>query len=136
VRRRLIHDPDYQPNSAFAPELSIEVTLSEMSTEAGGFLLPEDACRVQDELNALLSASDIREGNREEESPVPAARRICSGRVVKIEEDRILNVRQHVTSQGQCIVVANGFFDFESQGRGSLSTDFSLKPDVLPRMFG
>jgi hypothetical protein len=42
---------------------SIELTLSEMSTEAGGFLLPEDACRVRDKANALLSASNSREGN-------------------------------------------------------------------------
>jgi hypothetical protein len=35
---------------------SIELTLSEMSTEAGGFLLPDDACRVRVEANALLSA--------------------------------------------------------------------------------
>jgi len=42
---------------------SIELTLSEMSTEAGGFLLPEDACRVRDEVNALLSANHSRERN-------------------------------------------------------------------------
>ncbi|HEY0173663.1 MAG TPA: hypothetical protein VGB98_21805, partial [Pyrinomonadaceae bacterium] len=30
---------------------SIEVTLSEMSSEAGGFLLPEDACRVRERAN-------------------------------------------------------------------------------------
>jgi hypothetical protein len=42
---------------------SIELTLSEMSTEAGGFLLPEDACRVRDVVNALLSGSNGREGN-------------------------------------------------------------------------
>src|SRR5207248_11714099 len=42
---------------------SIDFTLSEMSTEAGGFLLPEDAGRVRDKANALLSAGDSREGN-------------------------------------------------------------------------
>ena len=42
---------------------SIELTLSEMSTEAGGFLLPEDVGRVRDEANALLFASNSREGN-------------------------------------------------------------------------
>lgn len=41
---------------------SIDCTLAEMSTEAGGFLLPEDACRVRDEANALLSANNGREG--------------------------------------------------------------------------
>lgn len=35
---------------------SIEVTLSEMSTEAGGFLLPEDAPQVREQANLLLSA--------------------------------------------------------------------------------
>lgn len=34
---------------------AIEVTLSEMSTEAGGFLLPEDAVRVREKVNALLA---------------------------------------------------------------------------------
>jgi hypothetical protein len=43
-------------------EQSIELTLSEMSAEAGGFLLPEDAGRVRDHANALLSASNSREG--------------------------------------------------------------------------
>ena len=42
---------------------SIELTLSEMSTEAGGFLLPEDARRVRDKANALLSAGDSIKGN-------------------------------------------------------------------------
>jgi hypothetical protein len=42
---------------------SIELTLSEMSIEAGGFLLPEDASRVRDKANALLSAGNSREGN-------------------------------------------------------------------------
>jgi len=42
---------------------SIELTLSEMSTEAGGFLLPEDACRVRDKANALLSSGNSEEGN-------------------------------------------------------------------------
>jgi hypothetical protein len=41
---------------------SLEVTLSEMSSEAGGFLLPEDAGRVRDKANLLLSASDGRVG--------------------------------------------------------------------------
>ncbi len=42
---------------------SIDVTLSEMSVEAGGYLLPNDAPRVRDHANALLSASNSREGN-------------------------------------------------------------------------
>jgi hypothetical protein len=42
---------------------SIDLTLSEMSAEAGGFLLPEDAPRVRDKANSLLSASGGREGN-------------------------------------------------------------------------
>jgi hypothetical protein len=37
---------------------SIEVTLSEMSSEAGGFLLPEDAGRVREKANFLISAGD------------------------------------------------------------------------------
>jgi hypothetical protein len=41
---------------------SIELTLSEMSAEAGGFLLPEDAGRVREKANSLLSASNSREG--------------------------------------------------------------------------
>jgi hypothetical protein len=41
---------------------SIELTLSEMSTEAGGFLLPEDAPQVRDKANSLLSAGDSKEG--------------------------------------------------------------------------
>jgi hypothetical protein len=41
---------------------SIDFTLSEMSTEAGGFLLAEDVGRVRDHANALLSASNGREG--------------------------------------------------------------------------
>jgi hypothetical protein len=40
---------------------SIELTLSEMGVEAGGYLLPDDAGRVRDHANALLSASS-REG--------------------------------------------------------------------------
>ena len=36
---------------------SIEVTLSEMSSEAGGFLLPEDAGRVREKAIFFLSAS-------------------------------------------------------------------------------
>jgi len=42
---------------------SVELTLSEMSTEVGGFLLPEDACRVRDMANALLFAGNSGEGN-------------------------------------------------------------------------
>lgn len=41
---------------------SIELTLSEMSVEAGGYLLPDDAGRVREHANALLSASNSREG--------------------------------------------------------------------------
>ena len=37
---------------------SIEVTLSEMNSEAGGFLLPEDAGRVREKAKSLLSDSD------------------------------------------------------------------------------
>jgi len=37
---------------------SIEVTLSEMSSEAGGFLLPEDASRVREKANSLLYDND------------------------------------------------------------------------------
>lgn len=40
---------------------SIELTLSEMSAEAGGFLLPEDAPRVRDRANILLAASSRKE---------------------------------------------------------------------------
>jgi hypothetical protein len=39
---------------------SVDVTLSEMSTEAGGFLLPGDAPKVRETANSLLSAG--REG--------------------------------------------------------------------------
>jgi hypothetical protein len=39
----------------------IELTLSEMSVEAGGYLLPDDAGRVRDRANALLSAGNSRE---------------------------------------------------------------------------
>ncbi|MCA1565799.1 MAG: hypothetical protein LC803_09215 [Acidobacteria bacterium] len=42
---------------------SIEVTLSEMSAEAGGFLLPEDAMRVREKANSLISAGDSGGGN-------------------------------------------------------------------------
>jgi hypothetical protein len=42
-------------------EQSIELTLSEMSAEAGGFLLPEDAPRVRDRANILLAASSRKE---------------------------------------------------------------------------
>jgi hypothetical protein len=41
---------------------SIDLTLSEMSAEAGGFLLPEDAPRVREMANSLLSAGAGREG--------------------------------------------------------------------------
>ena len=41
---------------------SIEFTLSEMSTEAGGFLLPEDAGHVREKANFLLSERNSREG--------------------------------------------------------------------------
>jgi CRP-like cAMP-binding protein len=41
---------------------SIELTLSEMSTEAGGFLLPEDAGHVREKANSLLSERNNREG--------------------------------------------------------------------------
>jgi len=40
---------------------SIELTLSEMSTEAGGFLLPEDAPRVREKAISLLSDRNSRE---------------------------------------------------------------------------
>ncbi len=42
---------------------SIDFTLSEMSAVAGGILLPEDAPRVRDMANSLLSARSGREGN-------------------------------------------------------------------------
>jgi len=41
---------------------SIDLTLSEISTEAGGFLLPEDAPRVREKANSLLSERS-KEGN-------------------------------------------------------------------------
>lgn len=41
---------------------SVDLTLSEMSTEAGGYLLADDAGRVRDKANALLSAGNSREG--------------------------------------------------------------------------
>jgi hypothetical protein len=41
----------------------VELTLSEMSTEAGGFLLPEDACRVREQVNALLLVGNSKEEN-------------------------------------------------------------------------
>jgi len=41
---------------------SIELTLSEMSTEAGGFLLPEDAGHVREKANSLVSARNSKEG--------------------------------------------------------------------------
>ncbi|HVG31811.1 MAG TPA: hypothetical protein VM911_01965 [Pyrinomonadaceae bacterium] len=41
---------------------SIELTLSEMSTEAGGFLLQEDAPLVREKANSLLSERKSREG--------------------------------------------------------------------------
>jgi hypothetical protein len=40
---------------------SIDFTLSEMSAEAGGFLLPEDAPKVREKANSLLRAG-VREG--------------------------------------------------------------------------
>ncbi|HEY6186980.1 MAG TPA: hypothetical protein VIW80_04815 [Pyrinomonadaceae bacterium] len=42
---------------------SIEVTLSEMSSEAGGCVLPEDADRVRQKAHSLFSDRDKREGN-------------------------------------------------------------------------
>jgi hypothetical protein len=36
---------------------AIELTLSEMSVEAGGILLPDDAVKVHEKANDLLSAS-------------------------------------------------------------------------------
>jgi hypothetical protein len=42
---------------------SIEVTLSEMSAEVGGFLLPEDAGRVREKAHSLLATSHVRERN-------------------------------------------------------------------------
>lgn len=42
---------------------SVEVTLSEMGSEAGGFLLPEDAGRVREKATMLLSAGCVRRGN-------------------------------------------------------------------------
>ncbi|HEY0319438.1 MAG TPA: hypothetical protein VGC66_00555 [Pyrinomonadaceae bacterium] len=41
---------------------SIDLTLSEMSTEAGGFLLPEDAGHVREKANSLLSERTSKEG--------------------------------------------------------------------------
>lgn len=41
---------------------SIELTLSEMSAEAGGFLLSEDAGHVREKANSLLSERNSREG--------------------------------------------------------------------------
>jgi hypothetical protein len=35
---------------------SVEVTISEMVSGAGGFLLPEDAQRVREKANSLLTA--------------------------------------------------------------------------------
>lgn len=42
---------------------SIDVTLSEMSAEVGGFLLPEDAGRVREKAHSLLAGGDAREEN-------------------------------------------------------------------------
>jgi hypothetical protein len=39
---------------------SVELMLSEMSTEAGGFLLPSDAGQVRDKINALLSDKTVQ----------------------------------------------------------------------------
>jgi hypothetical protein len=41
---------------------SIDLTLSEMSVEAGGYLLPDDAPRVREKANSLLAASGGKEG--------------------------------------------------------------------------
>jgi hypothetical protein len=41
---------------------SIELTLYEMSAEAGGFLLPEDAPKVREKANTLFSVGNSREG--------------------------------------------------------------------------
>jgi hypothetical protein len=41
---------------------SIELTLSEMSVEAGGFVLPEDARRIREKAESLLDVGDMREG--------------------------------------------------------------------------
>lgn len=46
---------------------SLERTLAEMSTEAGGFLLQEDIPWVLDEANALLSIGGGRQGKYAEE---------------------------------------------------------------------
>jgi hypothetical protein len=43
---------------------SVELTLSEMSVEAGGFLLPGDAARVREKVQTLLASSGGREGER------------------------------------------------------------------------
>ena len=40
---------------------SIEVTLSEMSTDVGGFLLPEDAIRVREKAHSVLDTGDGKE---------------------------------------------------------------------------
>jgi hypothetical protein len=40
----------------------VDLTLSEMSAEAGGFLLPDDAVRVREMANTLLSVSHVGEG--------------------------------------------------------------------------
>ena len=49
---------------------SVDLTFSEISTEAGGFLLPEDARRVRDLANALPSAGNSGERNGEDDSPL------------------------------------------------------------------
>ncbi len=41
---------------------SVELTLSEMSVEAGGFLLPEDAVKVREKADSLLVSVHSREG--------------------------------------------------------------------------
>ncbi|HWW76447.1 MAG TPA: hypothetical protein VNZ44_13705, partial [Pyrinomonadaceae bacterium] len=38
---------------------SVEFTLSEMSVEGGGFLLPADAVRVRERVNSLLATGDV-----------------------------------------------------------------------------
>lgn len=47
---------------------SVDFTLSEMSTEGGGFRLPEDASRVREKANSLLAASGSGEEKREKDA--------------------------------------------------------------------
>jgi hypothetical protein len=44
---------------------SVEVTLSEMSVAAGGFLLPEDAPRVRQKVNSLIGGLSVRPRSRD-----------------------------------------------------------------------